>query len=60
MTKEIILESCKKEIDDLSMILHEKKIDMGLVSIEQITPIIENYINLAYIYGGLDIIKKLN
>jgi|688.fasta_scaffold1108544_1 hypothetical protein len=54
MTKEEIIDLCNKEIDILSLIFHEKKLDTGLVSIESITPIITKYINLAYDYGSLN------
>ena len=54
MNKEEIIKQCNEDIDRLSMILHEKKIDTGLVSIEHLTPIINSYISLAYYYGSLN------
>lgn len=54
MTKEELQDKCKKEIDNLSMISQEKKIDLGLTNIEDIKPIIDKYISLAYDYGSLN------
>lgn len=53
MTKEELQDKCKKEIDNLSMISQEKKINLGLTNIEDIKPIIDKYISLAYDYGSL-------
>lgn len=60
MNKEELIKQCNEEIDKLSMILHEKKIDTRLVSIDLLTPIVNKYISLAYDMGSLNNIKSIH
>lgn len=54
MNKEEIQIQCEQDINKLSMILQESKKDLRIVSIEQLLPIINQYISLAYDYGNLN------
>jgi hypothetical protein len=54
MNKEELQQQCNEDIDKLSLILHESKKDLRLVDINNITPIINSYISLAYDYGSLN------
>ena len=54
MNKEEIQHACRKDVDNFSMVLQEKKIDLRIVSIEHLIPIIDRYIGLAYDYGSLN------
>lgn len=60
MNKEDLKIACKEEIDKLSMISQEKKIDLKITSIEELIPIIDKYISLAYDYGSLNNIKSIH
>jgi len=60
MNKEDLKTACKEEIDKLSMISQEKKIDLKITSIEELIPIIDKYINLAYDMGSLNNIKSIH
>ena len=60
MTKEDLKIACKEEIDKLSMISQEKKRDLKITSIEELIPIIDKYISLAYDYGSLNNIKSIH
>lgn len=60
MNKEEIIDLCNKEVNKLTLILHEKKIDTGLVAIELITPLISRYISLAYDCGNLNNNKSIH
>lgn len=60
MNKEDLKIACKEEIDKLSMISQEKKIDLKIISIEELIPIIDKYISLAYDYGSLNNIKSIH
>lgn len=54
MNKENLKIACKEEINKLSMISQEKKIDLKIIFIEELIPIIDKYINLAYDYGSIN------
>lgn len=60
MNKEDLKIACKEEIDKLSMISQEKKIDLKITSIEELIPIVNKYISLAYDMGSLNNIKSIH
>ena len=54
MNKEQLQKEVEEAIDNLSMVLHESKKDLRIVSIQELLPIINQYISLSYDWGTIN------